>query len=66
MTQRKQTNPVQLTLPFRTVGTPDEQHAWARAVVASLRGPTVNRRLSRLEAAADAGFDTWEDYRGER
>ena len=47
------TEPVQLTLPFRR-GTPEEQHAWARAVVASMRGPTVNRRLSRLEVAADA------------
>ena len=59
------TEPVQLTLPFRR-GTPEEQHAWARAVVASMRGPTVNRRLSRLEVAADAGYDTWEEYRGER
>ncbi len=23
-------------------------------------------RMERLQAAADAGFDTWEDYRGKR
>lgn len=41
-------------------------HALARAEVRRLGGPRADRRLRRLQAAADAGFDTWEDYRGER
>jgi hypothetical protein len=27
---------------------------------------TPKTRNERLQAAADAGFDTWEDYRGEK
>lgn len=63
---KQQKDPIQLELNFRRGESPEELHAWARAVVASLRGPHVSRRLTRLEAAADAGFDTWEEYRGER
>lgn len=41
-------------------------HAIARAEVHRLCGPRADRRLRRLQKAADAGFDTWEEYRGER
>jgi hypothetical protein len=41
-------------------------HALARAEVRRLSGSSADRRLRRLQAAADAGFDTWEEYRGER
>lgn len=41
-------------------------HAIARYLVKRASGPSANRRLRRLHAAADAGFDTWEEYRGER
>ena len=36
---------------------------------AQLSDEEIDARIayaSRLEVAADAGFDTWEDYRGER
>lgn len=56
----------QLTLNFHQGETPEERHAYVRAVAAQLRGPRVDRRLRRLQDAADAGFDTWEEYRGER
>ncbi len=56
----------QLTLNFHQGETPEERHAYVRAVVAQVRGPRADRRLRRLQDAADAGFDTWEEYRGER
>lgn len=61
--------------PTDAILTPDEEHARVRAEVRRLSGPYTDRRLSdrrdrsrtaRLHAAADAGYDTWEDYRGER
>jgi hypothetical protein len=64
MTQQRE--PEQLELNFRRGESPEELHARARAMVAALRGPRADRRLRRLQDAADAGFDTWEEYRGER
>ena len=60
--------------------TPDEEHALIRAEARRLTSPRMLRtiesreavlrrrqtRHARLQAAADAGYDTWDDYRGER
>jgi hypothetical protein len=59
--------PKQLTLDLSRRGeSPEDIRAWARAVVASLVGQRQSVRRTRLDDAADAGFDTWEEYRGER
>jgi len=60
--------PKQLSLDLsrRGDGTPKDIRAWWLAYVARLEGPRQSVRRTRLDDAADAGFDTWEEYRGER
>jgi hypothetical protein len=59
--------PKQLTLDLSRRGeSPEDIRAWWLAYVASLEGPRQSVRRTRLDDAADAGFDTWEEYRGER
>ena len=59
--------PKQLSLDLSRRGeSPEDIRVWARAVVASLVGQRQSARRTRLDDAADAGFDTWEEYRGER
>lgn len=43
---------VDTTISYRVIARPHEERALTRN--------------ERLQEAADAGFDTWEDYRGER
>ena len=59
--------PKQLSLDLSRRGeSPEDIRVWAHAVVARLVGQRQSVRRTRLDDAADAGFDTWEEYRGER
>ena len=61
--------PKQLTLDLSRRGeSPEDIRAWAWSLsdMARLVGPRRSVRRTRLDDAADAGFDTWEEYRGER
>jgi len=61
--------PKQLTLDLSRRGeSPEDIRAWAWSLadMARLADPRRPVRRTRLDDAADAGFDTWEEYRGER
>ena len=45
---------------------PEDIRAWAHAVTDRIMRQRRRARRSHLDEAADAGFDTWEEYRGER
>ena len=59
--------PKQLTLDLsRLRASREDIRAWAHAVTDRIMRQRRRARRSHLDAAADAGFDTWEEYRGER
>ena len=62
--------PKQLSLDLSRRGeSPKDIRTWAWSLADMARldeGPRQSARRTRLDDAADAGFDTWEEYRGER
>ena len=59
--------PKQLTLDLSRRGeSPEDIRAWAHAVTDRIMRQRLHGGWKGLDAAADAGFDTWEEYRGER
>ena len=59
--------PKQLSLDLSRRGeSPEDIRAWAYAVTDRIMRQRRRARRSHLDEAADAGFDTWEEYRGER